>query len=110
MQAWRDEWFTAPLRSATALLWRGVEAQHRVATMRLVDSLDDQAMLERLLEASKPALPPAADGLHYLLATPFRYRSPHGSRFRAGTDPASGTARRSARPPAPRSATGAGAS
>lgn len=87
MQAWRDEWFATPLRSATALLWRGVEAQHRVATMRLVDSLDDQATLERLLEASKPPLPPAAAGLHYLLATPFRYRSPYGSRFRAGTDP-----------------------
>lgn len=87
MQAWRDEWFATPLRSATALLWRGVEAQHRVATMRLVDSLDDQATLERLLEASKPPLPPAAEGLHYLLAAPFRYRSPYGSRFRAGTDP-----------------------
>ena len=80
MQPWRDEWFATPLRSASALLWRGVEAQHRVATLRLVDSLDDQATLERLLEASKPPLPPAAEGLHYLLATPFRYRSPHGSR------------------------------
>ena len=44
-----------PMRSATALLWRGVEAQHRVATMRLVDSLDDQTTLERLLETSKAA-------------------------------------------------------
>ena len=43
MQPWRDEWFATPLRSATALLWRGVEAQHRVATMRLVDTLDEQA-------------------------------------------------------------------
>ncbi len=87
MQAWRDEWFATPLRGASALLWRGVEAQHRVATLRLVDSLDDQAVLEQLLEASKPPLPPRAQGLHYLLATPFRYRSPYGSRFRAGTDP-----------------------
>lgn len=42
MQAWRDDWFAAPLRSATALLWRGVEAQHRVATMRLVVEAVDQ--------------------------------------------------------------------
>ena len=65
----------------------GVEAQHRVATLRLVDSPEDQATLERLLETSKPPLPEAAQGLHHLLATPFRYRSPYGSRFRAGTDP-----------------------
>ena len=84
MQPWRDEWFATPLRSASALLWRGVEAQHRVATLRLVDSLEDQATLERLLETSKPPLPEAAQGLHYLLATPFRYSAvyPHGSRFR----------------------------
>lgn len=83
MQAWRDEWLAATPRPATALLWRGVEAQHRVATMRLVDSLAEQAELERLLDAAKPPLPAEARGLHYLLATPFRYRSPHASRFRA---------------------------
>jgi hypothetical protein len=70
-------------------VWRAVEAQHRAATMRLVDTLEEQAQLERLLEASKPPLPPATRGLHYLLATPFRYppRYPGGSRFRAATDP-----------------------
>lgn len=51
--------------------------------MRLVDSLAEQAELERLLDAAKPPLPSEARGLHYLLATPFRYRSPHPSRFRA---------------------------
>jgi hypothetical protein len=59
-----------------------VEAQHIVSTMRLVDTLDEQAVLEQLLEKSKPALPPGAEGKHYLLFTPFRYRSPFGSRFR----------------------------
>jgi len=83
MQPWRDEWLAETPRPATALLWRGVEAQHRVATMRLVDSLAEQAELERLLESAKPPLPEAARGLHYLIATPFRYRSPHPSRFRA---------------------------
>lgn len=70
-------------------LWRAVEAQHRVSTLRLVDTLDEQAQLESLLETSKPALPPVAAPRHYLLLTPFRYPSPHpgGSRFRSATDP-----------------------
>lgn len=64
-------------------LWRVVEAQHAASTMRLVDSLRDQAILERLLEASKPPFPDDTERLHYLLATPFRYRARAGSRFRA---------------------------
>jgi hypothetical protein len=52
--------------------------------MRLVDTLDEQRVLEDLLEASKPPLPAEAAKLHYLLATPFRYPAPPpvGSRFR----------------------------
>lgn len=69
-------------------LWRAVEAQHRVSTLMLVDTLAEQAQLELLLESSKPALPAGSASLHYLLATPFRYppRHPGGSRFRAATD------------------------
>ena len=54
--------------------------------MRLVDSLEEQAQLELILEASKPAMPPGTEKLHYLLATPFRYRPHAGSRFRAPFD------------------------
>jgi hypothetical protein len=70
-------------------MWRAVEAQHRVSTLRLVDTLREQALLEELLESSKPSLPAAPQGLHYLLITPFRYppRHPGGSRFRAAIDP-----------------------
>jgi hypothetical protein len=39
------------------------------------------------LDKSKPTVPSAAADLHYLLATPFRYTSPIGSRFRAPADP-----------------------
>ena len=60
-----------------------VETQHTASTMRLVDSLEEQATLEEVLEASKPALPPAVRTLPYLLATPFRYRPRSGSRFRS---------------------------
>src|SRR5207237_9847953 len=84
--SWKPAWFATGLRTKTANLWRGVEAQHVVATMRLVDNAAEQRVLEELLEASKPALPEAAAGRHYLLATPFRYRSPFASRFRKPHD------------------------
>jgi hypothetical protein len=69
-------------------IWRAVEAQHQVATMVLVDTLDEQALLESLLEASKPPLPDAMRSLHWLLFTPFRYPPlPSGSRFRGPAEP-----------------------
>lgn len=73
-------------KTARLDLWRAVEAQHRVATMVLVDTLEEQALLEQILDDSKPVLdtPP----LHYLLFTPFRYPPlPTGSRFRGPLEP-----------------------
>lgn len=61
-----------------------------VSTMVLVDTVGEQQLLEQLLDASKPPLPPECRRLHYLLATPFRYGAayPAGSRFRrAGLTP-----------------------
>lgn len=55
--------------------------------MRLTDSLEEQALLESVLEESKPALPAPVRRLHYLLATPYRYRPHTGSRFRAALEP-----------------------
>lgn len=71
--------------------WRAVEAQHRNATIALVKGdAAAQAVLEDIIDRAKPALPPEALGLHFLLATPFRYlpRPPAGSRFRGRFDPA----------------------
>ncbi len=69
-------------------VWRAVEAQHQVSTMKLVDTLDEQKLLEELLDQSKPPAPKQGERLHYLLFTPFRYRPTRsGSRFRAATDP-----------------------
>lgn len=69
-------------------VWRAVEAQHVASTMALVDTLDEQRLLEDLLEEGKPGIPAAAARLDYLLATPFRYRPPPGgSRFRGDNDP-----------------------
>ena len=83
---WRPEWL-ASLRRRRAVLWRGVEAQHRIATMKVVDSVDEQDLLEALLERSKPPLRPQAEDLHYLIATPFRYLSAWPSRFRGPGEP-----------------------
>jgi hypothetical protein len=68
-------------------LWRAVEAQHIASTLRLVANVEEQLLLERLLDESKPPLPADAGELHYLLSTPFRYSSPIGSRFRGPADP-----------------------
>ena len=64
-------------------LFRMVESQEQVATMSYVDSLQEQAVLEELLESAKPVYPESiAVELHYLLKTPFRYPPlPWGSRF-----------------------------
>lgn len=63
-------------------LIRVVESQEQVATNALVDDLDEQALLEDMLEESKPPPHPEGHGLHYLLTTPFRYPPlRHGSRF-----------------------------
>ena len=65
-----------------------VESQHVASTMKLVDSRDEQDLLESLLETGKPPASVDTRGLHYLLATPFRYPPPAtGSRFRAYADP-----------------------
>jgi hypothetical protein len=72
---------------ATRRLWRAVEAQHIASTLRLVANVEEQIILEKVLEKSKPAVPSEAADLHYLLATPFRYASPIGSRFRGPADP-----------------------
>jgi hypothetical protein len=85
---WTPRAVASSAASARFDLWRAVEAQHVVATAALVDTLDEQHLLERLLEESKPAVPPATRRLHWLLFTPFRYPPPPGgSRFRGPRDP-----------------------
>jgi RES domain len=77
-------------RRLAGTIWRVVEAQHRVSTMKLVDTLAEQELLETLIEETKPPVPADCRALHYLLSTPFRYGAPYpvGSRFRrAGMTP-----------------------
>jgi len=82
-----EAWFRSGVRLRTEALWRGVEAQHVIASMKLVDNADEQQLLEEMLETSKPAPPRTAHPLHYLIFTPFRYRPSHPSRFRPAHSP-----------------------
>jgi hypothetical protein len=56
-------------------IFRIVEGQHFIATRKLVDSDDEQRILEGILDRSKPPITTrnARGELHYLLYTPFRY-------------------------------------
>lgn len=77
--AWLD---AAPRLVLKGEVLRLVESQEQVATNQLVSSLERQAVLEEMLESTKPPLRPGTERLHYLLATPFRYPPlRHGSRF-----------------------------
>lgn len=64
--------------------WRLVESQFVNSTRKLVDSDEEQALLESLLDTVKPQVPPdvARLKLHYLFFTPFRHPPlRNGSRF-----------------------------
>ena len=86
---WTPDALRSEARPFAGLAWRLVEAQHRVSTLKLVDSLREHDVLEAILDETKPPVPEECRHLHYLLATPFRYRPyPRGSRFRrAGITP-----------------------
>ncbi|MCW8956155.1 MAG: RES family NAD+ phosphorylase [Gammaproteobacteria bacterium] len=63
-------------------LFRIVESQEQIASSQLVDDFDEQALLENLLEQTKPPVPQKTEKLSYLLYTPFRYPPlKYGSRF-----------------------------
>lgn len=80
---WTHDALRSEARERSGTCWRLVEAQHLVSTMKLVDSLAEQELLEAELERAKPPVPVECRHLHYLLASPFRYgRYPGPSRFR----------------------------
>jgi hypothetical protein len=87
---WTRVALSSEFRSYDGTCWRLVEAQHRVSTLKLTDTLAEQDLLESLIEETKPVVPPECRHLNFLLAAPFRYGAPYpvGSRFRrAGRTP-----------------------
>ena len=86
--AWAERVRNAPPAVLDGSLVRLVESQEQVATNALVSTLAEQALLEELIEASKPPVPRHAAPLHYLLSTPFRYPPlTWGSRFGSRFEP-----------------------
>lgn len=81
---WTRVALSSEFRPLVGSCWRLVEAQHRVSTLKLTDTLAEQALLEDLIEDTKPTIPSECRHLEFLLATPFRYGAvyPNGSRFR----------------------------
>jgi hypothetical protein len=85
---WTPDAVSSEARQRSETVWRIVESQHTASTMKLVDTLAEQDLLEEIIEESKPPIPPDESDLDYLLATPFRYVPfPPGSRFRSPSDP-----------------------
>lgn len=87
---WTPGALSSEKRRLSGPAWRVVEAQHRISTLKLVDTLAEQARLEGVLERTKPPVPAECRPLDYLLSTPCRYGAPcpRGSRFRrAGLSP-----------------------
>ena len=71
-----------PLSPFTGKVWRVVESQEQIATLGLVDNMQEQGVLESLLDAVKPPYRSGTEGMHYLLKTAFRYPPlKFGSRF-----------------------------
>lgn len=81
---WTPSALESESHKAAGLIWRVVEHQHTHSTRKLVDTQEEQQLLESILEETKPAYPPSVVHLDYLLKTPFRYLPPnrYGSRFR----------------------------
>lgn len=70
------------ITSLNEIAWRIVESQENSSTRKLVNSLDEQILLEHMIEEVKPPIPADCLDLHPLLYTPFRYPPlRHGSRF-----------------------------
>lgn len=70
------------IKPLCAVVFRVAESQQKVATNTLVDTLQEQRVLEEMLDRVKPRIPQDCDQFDYLIYTPFRYPPlKHGSRF-----------------------------
>ena len=80
---WTPEELLSEAHSRSGECWRIVEAQHAVSTAKITDTLEEQSLIERIVEETKPIIPAECRHLNFLLFTPFRYLpAARGSRFR----------------------------
>lgn len=69
-------------------VWRIIEELEQTATRKLVDSFEEQLLLEELIESTKALIIDADKQLHPVLYTPFRQPSlKNGSRFGCRYEP-----------------------
>lgn len=86
-KVWKDVNEIAHVQDIELEAWRIIEDQLKSFTRKMVDTAEEHAILEKMIEESKPTIITYGDenafkGLHYLLATPFRYPPlKKGSRF-----------------------------
>ncbi|MFK7816932.1 MAG: RES family NAD+ phosphorylase [Gammaproteobacteria bacterium] len=70
------------IKLLSAEVFRVAESQQKIATNTLVDTLEEQQILEEMLDQVKPRIPQGCESFDYLIYTPFRYPPlKHGSRF-----------------------------
>jgi RES domain-containing protein len=80
---WTQDALKSNAQRAEGRCWRVVELQSDISTMKITDTLEEQAAVEKLIEETKSQIPDDCKHLNYLLFTPFRYAPYlHDSRFR----------------------------
>lgn len=85
---WDEVQGSQHIKPLMAKVHRVTDDQQLIATMGLVNSVEEQGVLEELLEETKPKKPEGHDDLSYLLITPFRYPPlRYGSRFGSTFEP-----------------------
>ena len=89
LNIWKECGGINNIATLNEIAWRIVESQDSASTRKLVNSLDEQILLEQMIEEVKPPIPLDCSALHPLLYTPFRYPPlRHGSRFGRKHEPA----------------------
>ena len=81
---WTAEELSSRHTNKSGEAWRLTESQSVNSTLKLVDSLEEQSILEEEIDLSKPPYLSGTESLDFLLKTPFRYSPTHdnASRFR----------------------------
>src|SRR5947207_3130361 len=88
LTTWTPPALASEARRYSHELWRVVETQHTASTMRLTDSLEEQASLELVLEQSTPALAALSRQAHIQLIRYESVRDPEHAACAAVLDPA----------------------
>ena len=57
LPTWTPSEVSSKARFGSQNVWRMVENQHVAATMKIVDTLSEQELLETIIEEQKPAVP-----------------------------------------------------